>query len=651
MESSVKGFRAKLVAFETPGDRDLSTPIEKSAPDFFTRDLDEAVRDGRIDFAIHSAKDLPDPLAEDLDWFWLPCREDPRDCWVVRAEDASAVSGGGRARVLRIGVSSARRSEYAKSRFPKAKLLPIRGAIDSRLEQLAEGRYDAVLMAVAGLKRLFPGWREGERLPFGAAGLSVAPIPESELPPPEGQGFLAVVYRKGDPRMNGIRREFVKAVRFASAGIGSPGTATVRAMRDLDEADVVLADELSGAVRGDRGAEWIDVGKRCGAHTKKQPEITRMICDEVRKCKRVVRLKGGDAGLFGRLSEEVDALDALDIPYVVRPGVSALTAATTPNGLLLTKRGEANGFRASTPRSTGTREPQVFFMATRMARETLRNFPPDMPYAMVWDACGPHERVETGVCGKPRVGESAEPGLLVVGFAGTPFKRRKVLVTCSETVMPRAVCMLEDKGLSPVEWPMISLSPGRDAARRLEGLELRYDAVVLTSPVAVRMFFSLWRGDRRRLPEFWTCGAGTDAELRRYGVSSDLMPETDFSADGLVARLKREGVRIEGKKVLRLRSAKAPRTVAAAIRRMGAQVDDVVLYDNAPVLREGEPLPEFDAVFFASTSGVEAFVGLYGAKALSGREIFAIGEPTRNALPPRLRTKVRIMPLALPQPS
>ena len=649
ISAAVKGFKAKLFEFETPGDRDLATPIENSAPDFFTRDLDDAVRDGRIDFAIHSAKDLPDQIDDDLDWFWLPCREDPKDCWVVRNEDASAISGSGKMRVIKIGVSSARRSEYARSRFPKAKLLPIRGAVDSRLQQLAEGRYDAVLMAMAGLKRLFPEWKEGGVLPFGAAGLSVAAISESELPPPEGQGFLAVVYRKGNTLMNGIRREFVKAVRFTSAGIGSPGTMTLRALRDLDEADVVLADELSGAACGDRHVEWIDVGKRCGSHTKKQPEITKLICDEVRKGKRVVRLKGGDAGLFGRLSEEVDALDALGIPYVVRPGVSALTAATTPNGLLLTKRGEASGFRASTPRSTGAKEPQVFFMATRMAREMLRNFPPDMPYAMVWDACGPFERIETGVCGNPCIGESAEPGLLVVGFAGAPFKRRKVLVTCSETVMPRAVCMLEDKGLSPVEWPMISLSPDKDAGSKIEGLESRYDAVVLTSPVAVRMFFSLWHGDRRRLPEFWTCGAGTDAELRKYGVSSGIMPETDFSADGLIERLKREGGRIAGKKALRLRSAKAPRTVAAAIRRMGARVDDVVLYDNAPVCRGTSPLPVFDAVFFASTSGVEAFIGQYGAKALSGKEIFAIGEPTRSALPPRLRTKARLMPLVLPQ--
>ena len=106
MAAAIRGFKARLLSFDTPGDRDLTTPIEKSSPDFFTRDLDDAVRDGRIDFAVHSAKDIPDPVADGLDWFWLPCREDPRDCWVVRIDDELLVSGnGGRSRALKVGVS------------------------------------------------------------------------------------------------------------------------------------------------------------------------------------------------------------------------------------------------------------------------------------------------------------------------------------------------------------------------------------------------------------------------------------------------------------------------------------------------------------------------------------------------------------------
>ena len=633
LSACIKGFKASLETFETPGDRDLSTPIEKSSSDFFTRDLDEAVLAGRVDFAIHSAKDLPERMADGLDWFWLPCREDPRDCWVTRA------GSRGETCPPRIGVSSARRRAYAKKVYPQSKLLPIRGTVDSRLDQLASGRFDAVLMAMAGLRRLFPAWREEARLPmsFGDVALTVRPISTEELSPPEGQGYLALVFRSGDKRFTAIRRQFVKAVRFTSAGVGDAGLIPVRGAQDLDEADVVLVDELSGfgGMAGRGTARWIDVGKRCGAHSVAQEVITSLICDEARKGRRVVRLKGGDAGLFGRLAEETAALDALDIPYVVRPGVSALTAATTPNGLFLTKRGEARGFVVSTPRSEGTKMPQVFFMATRLARETLRQFAPDLPYAMVWDACGPYERIETGVCGKPRFRAGNAPGLLVVGSVGAPLRCRRVLLTCSPAVMPCAIRHFEDRGWRTIEWPMIRLAAREQVRPQLIDLEKRFDAVVLTSPSAVRVFFSLWCGDRRKLPQLWTCGAGTDAELRCYGVSSDIIPENDFSSKGLIARLKQEGTQLKGLRVLRLRSVKAGRSVAAAIRRQGALVDDVILYDNYPVRRRNMPLPPCDAVFFASASAVEAFLEQYGATALARKEIHVIGNPTRRALTTR----------------
>ena len=143
--------RWRIVPMASPGDRDQTTPLEKSAPDFFTRDLDEAVRRGKIDCAVHSAKDLPgysgaggDMVTEGLDWFWLPEREDPRDCWVFRAgQEIKGLKG------LKIGISSARRRAFARKAFPRAKLLPIRGTIDSRIRQMLEGRYDALLMALA----------------------------------------------------------------------------------------------------------------------------------------------------------------------------------------------------------------------------------------------------------------------------------------------------------------------------------------------------------------------------------------------------------------------------------------------------------------------------------------------------------------------
>ena len=680
------GTDYRVVTVDTPGDRDLTTPIEKSAPDFFTRDLDEAVRDGRIDFAVHSAKDLPPKIADDLDWFWLPERADPRDCWVVRTSATGGtpvvpVSGARGARALpariphagafRIGVSSERRAAYAKKVYPKAKLLPIRGSIDSRIQQLRDGRYDAVLMALAGITRLYGGTPPGVEL---------VPIPLEELTPPEAQGYLAVVFRAGDARLMAMRAHFVKAVRFVSAGVGDAGLCTVQGMRDLECADVVLADELlgKGLVRGSRATgetpvvpvagetpatpitgkmPVVPVGKRCGAHSMKQAEITQLICDEARKGRRVVRLKGGDAGLFGRLAEETDALTALQIPFVVRPGVSALVAATTGTGLLLTRRGESRGFTAYTPRSTGTETPQVAFMATRMASDEARHlvregWPRTTPCAFVFDAAGPREEVRTATLGTVRkilpAKEEDRPGLFVVGRAAASswprlgaLAGRRVLVTCSDAVQARAMTAVEDLGGRPVRWPLIEL-----CATRTFGEDVAdYDAIVLTSPSSVRIFFANCTCDMRRLGAFYTCGAGTDAELRRHGIASDVVPATDFSAAGLIAEIKK--LDLHGKRVLRLRSAKAGTDVARALRRAGAKVDDVVLYENRACAPEGV-LPPFDDVFFASASAVESFFARYGAKALRGKGVLVMGGPTRAALPKSFSAKARIFDILTP---
>ena len=628
------GTDYRLVPFSTPGDRDLTTPIERSAPDFFTRDLDDAVRAGRIDFAIHSAKDLPSPMADDLDWFWLPTREDPRDAWVTRLGWEAK-----RGCAVKIGVSSERRAAYAKKMFPKAKLLPIRGAVDARLEQVRKGAYDAVLMAMAGLRRLCGGG-----LPDG---VEVTPIPLDELTPPEAQGYLAVVFKSGNERLMAMRQHFVKAVRFVSAGVGDAGLCTVAGQRDIASADIVLHDALLGHSSLVTRHSSLFVGKRCGAHSMTQAEITRLICDEARKGRRVVRLKGGDAGLFGRLVEETDALTALKIPFIVRPGVSALTAATTGTGILLTRRGESRGFTAYTPRSTGTETPQVLFMSLRVAAEEAKRlrkegWPAKTPCAFVFDAAGPREEVVQTTLGEVKsVAGEDRPGLLIVGQVAAhrwpalgEFARRRVLLTCSEAVQDKAALAVEDRGGKPIRWPLIRLVP-----RKLSLDPSAYDGIVLTSPSAVRIFFEACPCDRRQLPKFFTCGAGTDAELRKYGVSSDVMPAKDFSAAGLIAEIREMDLR--GRHILRLRSAKAGSAVARALKRAGAKVDDVILYDNK-FCAPADKLPPFDDVFFASASAVESFLAQYGAAKLRGKGIYVMGAPTRAALPPAMRPRAQV---------
>ena len=635
----------ELVPLSSPGDRDRCTDLRDSPADFFTRDLDEAVLEGRLDLAVHSAKDLPDLMIDGLDWFWLPWRADPRDALVLR-KGLSIATLPSRPRV---GVSSERREAYARQRFPEAETRPIRGSIEQRLQQLDDGGYDLVIMAAAALERL--GWlhRVTEW------------ISTTELPPPQGQGALAVTYRMDNPRLNRLRSLFVTTARFVSAGAGNAGNCTLAGRRALEGADVCLYDTLMDARLLDflpASARRMDVGKRCGDHKISQQDITKTLLDEIRRGRRVVRLKGGDAGLFGRLAEELEALDRHHLAYDVLPGVSSLTAATTGTGLLLTRRGVSRGFCVLTPRGAGgsvesfdsvarAALPIVFFMALGMAdavkRELLADgWSPDTPAAVVLDAGSATERViRTPLAELPMAAAAAPPaaaGLLMVGAVcryGTnqrsgALRGARVLLTCSEELLERAATAVTDAGGCPVRMPMLRLSPCDEARETLRDMS-RYDWLALTSPSAARCFLACMDAaehDLRRVPQLMTCGPGTADVLRAARLVPDLMPTTAYGREGLL-QTARTTLK-PGQRVLRLRSQKAGEKLARELTGLGAEVTDCVLYKNEPI--PYDECPSCEAVFFASASAVEHFVSRGFSGRLQQAVIAAIGHPTAQAL-------------------
>lgn len=636
------------VPFSSPGDRDLTTDLRETPPDFFTRDLDEKVLSGELDCAVHSAKDVPDLVRAGLDWFWPPWSEDPRDAVVMppgrKVEDI--VPGA------RIGVSSDRRETYCRRRFPSAILKPIRGNIEERLRQLDLGDYDLLVMAAAALVRL------------GLEDRITEWIPADQLPPPDGQGRLSITFRAGDKRFERIRSLFVKAVTFAAAGVGSGGTCTLDVLTALRRCDTCLHDDLMGPDLLDHvpaNVECVHVGKRSGRHSLPQDEITSLIAKYARSGRRVVRLKGGDPGIFGRLAEEVDALGALALPYRVLPGVSSLVAATTGTGMLLTRRGVSRGFAVMTPRTQGggvgsvgsaarAGLPIVFYMAVsvtgQIAQELMgEGMSVQTPAAMVYGAGGDRAFTVRGTLAdigdKVARVETDLPGTLIVGEAARysyhaecgPLQGRRVLLTCSQSLQEKASALVYDFGGVPVCRPLIRLVPTGEAAEHVRRIG-SYDWVVLTSPSAVRCFADVLRDtgtDLRTLPKLVTCGGGTSDELRPMGLRADIEPPSDFGADGLL-RVVEELVK-PGLRVLRLRSDKAESDMADALRRLGAAVDDCVLYRNEQIVFDAKP--EFDAVFFASASAVEAFDKQWGMDGFAGKTVAVIGKPTLSALTQR----------------
>ena len=130
-------------------------------------------------------------------------------------------------------------------------------------------------------------------------------------------------------------------VSFVSSGPGDPELLTLKAVARLQAADAVLFDDLSSGpilahVR--TGADLVSVGKRAGRVSPRQLHVSRLLVDYAATHAKVVRLKSGDAGIFGRLEEEIEALTAAGIGYEVIPGVTSACAAAAAAGMPLTRR-------------------------------------------------------------------------------------------------------------------------------------------------------------------------------------------------------------------------------------------------------------------------------------------------------------------------
>jgi uroporphyrin-III C-methyltransferase len=234
-----------------------------------------------------------------------------------------------------------------------------------------------------------------------------------------------------------VRRPLVS---FVGAGPGDPELVTLKALRRLREADVIVHDrlvarELLDEARPD--AELVDAGKAPGRHCLGQTEINYLLVDRARRRGRVVRLKGGDPGVFGRLNEEIEAVRAAGIRFEVVPGVSAALAAAACIGVSLTERGRASTLTLATgadrhgtlpaldwealARSEGT---LAFYMAVATLGSITSNLTalgrdPREPAVVVEGVGGPGERIVAG-----RLGDIAErahragvesPAVLLIG--------------------------------------------------------------------------------------------------------------------------------------------------------------------------------------------------------------------------------------------
>ena len=176
-----RGAEIETIEIKTTGDRlsELDRPIEGKG--IFTKELDEALLDRRIDFAVHSMKDLPSQLPPGLAIVAVPQREDARDAMIARDGSSLSELAGG----ARIGTGSPRRAGQIRALRADVSCVEARGNVDTRIRRLREGLWDAIVVARAGLRRL---GREAE---------ATQVFDISEMIPAVAQGALAIVARDG----------------------------------------------------------------------------------------------------------------------------------------------------------------------------------------------------------------------------------------------------------------------------------------------------------------------------------------------------------------------------------------------------------------------------------------------------------------------
>jgi hydroxymethylbilane synthase len=180
----------ELVTVRTTGDRLSAENKPIGWKGDFTKELDEALLDGRIDFAVHSLKDVPSELPQGLVLAAVPPREDPRDVLISRPRRTFAELPRG----ARVGTSSPRRGAQVRAARPDLEILEARGNVDTRIRRLAEGRFDAIVLARAGLARL------------GRLEEIVEVFDESVLLPAVAQGAIGIVARGDDAATGAVVR-------------------------------------------------------------------------------------------------------------------------------------------------------------------------------------------------------------------------------------------------------------------------------------------------------------------------------------------------------------------------------------------------------------------------------------------------------------
>ncbi|NLV24411.1 MAG: uroporphyrinogen-III C-methyltransferase [Deltaproteobacteria bacterium] len=474
----------------------------------------------------------------------------------------------------------------------------------------------------------------------------------------------------------------VGTVFLVGAGPGDPGLITVKGLRCLREAEVVIYDLLVNPLLLEEAppeAERIFVGKSRGFHPTPQERINELLVEWARRGKKVIRLKGGDPYIFGRGGEEAQYLVRHGIPFEVVPGITAAFAAAAYAGIPITHR----DFTTSVGLVTGHLEPEkkmalldweklagavgtlAFYMGmanlSLIRDELIRHGrSPQTPVAVISWGTTPRQRTVVAtlddiVAAVEKAGLKP-PAVILVGevvslreelrwFDNKPLHGKKVLVTRAPAQGRGLAELLEERGAETVLCPVIDILPPQDPAPMEAAIDslAGFDYLLLTSANGVDSFCSFLRAgnrDARALAGLALVAVGpkTARSLEAYGLQADLVA-ADYRAEGVVELLRSRTM--AGKRILYPRGDRARQLIPHELESLGATVISPVAYRTVPLEENREEIRdllcrrEIDAVTFTSASTVEDLAGLVGedaAELLDGVAIASIGPLTSAAV-------------------
>ena len=469
----------------------------------------------------------------------------------------------------------------------------------------------------------------------------------------------------------------VGKVWLVGAGPGDPGLFTLKGKEVLSRADVVVYDALVGSgvlTMIPKDAELINIGKRSSNHLAPQETINRILVEEAKKGKRVVRLKGGDPFLFGRGGEEMELLKLEKIPCEVVPGVTSAIAVPAYNGIPVTHRDFCSSVHIITGHKKKDEKYDIDFEALVRTKGTLVFLMgvkalPDIMKGLLENGCDPFMPaaiLQKGtLAGQKRIvatvstlEEEVErqgvetPAIIVVGkvcdlaqefawYEELPLAGKKILVTRPRELVSVMSRKLREKGAEVLELPAICTVPIPDNALLQKAIkELNtYQWLVFTSPSGVRIFFDELRAEKKDIRalaglQIAALGSGTAKVLESHGLYPELIPEIfDGEALGKALAEKLSGT----EKLLIPRAALGGRELIEELQKKGVVVDDIPTYDTLYETPGAvDEKAEFDAgtvdyAVFTSASTVRGFEQAVKGIDFSKVKAVCIGRQTKAA--------------------